>query len=1115
MLKTQWFISRFALGIFLFCLPLFPGESIRFEKLSHEEGLSQGTIVSILQDSRGFLWLGTEDGLNRYDGNTFKVFKNNPDSADSLSHNWILSLYEDRSGVLWIGTFGGGLNRYDRTRQVFSFFLHQPGSPGSLSDNAVWCIHEDRQKRLWVGTDNGLNLLDRQKGSFIHFKPGGRAGNVPGHNRIKSIHEDRNGRLWLGTLGGGLYLFDPQEQVFTRFSTGAGSSERRLDDTISSICETRDGLLWLGTDDGFIRFNPIKKKYVPWKSNTFIPEELSSNPVFSICEDGKGTVWLGSYGEGVYKYERSNRTFVRYTSSHGAPGSISNNYIQSIYQDRGKVLWIGTDNGLNRFDPRSRRFGGRHIEPVAGASAANSEIWSIYKTPDGPLWVGTNGVLYRVNRRTNQWRPVNISPARSKKETNCRIQTICEDRGGILWLGTDVSGVHCYDRGTRTVRRYPHNPGVPGSLGSNTVNKIFEARDGGIWIGTHNGLDKWEPGKKSFIHYRRQPGNKNSLAANLIHTIYEDSSGGLWIGTGKGLNRLDRKTMSFKGWQKEAGNAKSLTGNHVSVIHEYPPGTLWVGTWGGGLNKLDRAKQGFTHYLEKDGLANDYIYGILHDKKGNLWLSTNNGISKFDPAAETSRNYDVNDGLQSNEFNAGVYFQSNDGEMFFGGARGFNAFYPRAITDNNHIPPVVVTAFYIRNEPVSIGGKSPLKHNITETRALVLSYKDRVFSFDFASLDFSNPGKNRYAFKMEGFDGAWNTRRAHRRFATYTNLDPGEYTFRVKGSNNDGVWNHKGVAIHITIIPPYWRTWWFILAALAAFAVLSYLGISFIRNYITLKGFWIKEKYIGKFKLLERIGSGGMGTIFTARNTVEKSDTVAIKVLKEEHFADANYRRRFKQEAAIIDQLDHPNIVKVMERGQYKQKMYIVMELLKGKTLARKIVDEHHVRVVEAVDIMLQTTEALMKIHSRDIVHRDLKPDNIMLISADGNSNFVKLLDFGLAITRSQTRITQTGTVLGTINYMSPEQIAQGAFSPASDMYSLGVIFYETITGEVPFPGDRITDIMRQILEKEPIPPILFRPNLPEECNHLIMQMLVKTAAERPTTEEVWGALKKLSIALE
>jgi tRNA A-37 threonylcarbamoyl transferase component Bud32/sugar lactone lactonase YvrE len=682
-----------------------------------------------------------------------------------------------------------------------------------------------------------------------------------------------------------------------------------------------------------------------------------------------------------------------------------------------------------------------------------------------------------------------------------------------LWIGTLGDGLYRFDPEEGTRKHYKHDDKKRDSLSDDNISTIYEDSFGTLWIGTMNGLNRFEPETETFNCYKKSenlPEKEGpfSLSDNCISKIYEDQSHVLWIGTRNGLSRFYRENETFYHWKREPGKPGSLSNNIITAIWEDKEGGLWIGTMGGGLNQFDRERKTFKHYLEKDGLPNMTINGILGDDEGNLWLSTNKGISKFDPKSESFKNYDMRDGLQGNEFNGGAYFKSGDGEMFFGGSNGFNAFYPYKITDNPHVPPIVITDFQILNDPVKIGPNSPLKQSITETKEIVLTHEDNVFSFEFAALDFSNPKKNKYLYKMEGFKKEWNKRDSDRRFVTYTNLDPGKYVFRVKGSNNDGKWNEEGTAIKIIIIPPFWKTWWFYLLAVLAFAILSYVIINFIKKYILLAGFWKGEKYIGRFKLLEKIGSGGMGTIYKAQDTLTKSRIVALQVLREDLFMSEHHRKRFKQEAVIIDQLDHPNIVKIMERGQFEQKLYIVMELLEGKTLTKKLEEEEEIDLKEALDIFSQVADALKKIHSKNIVHRDLKPDNVMLVENEGRRNFVKLLDFGLARTEHQTRITQTGTVLGTLNYMAPEQISHGEFSLASDVYSLGVICYETLTRKIPFPGGKMTDIMRKILNDTPTEPIYLRPDMPTEFNVLIMQMIEKESGSRPTVEEVMERLK-------
>lgn len=1112
--KRMRYLCCFAFYVIgnIFFLPNLPAQvpqDIRFERITIEQGLSQNTVLVVLQDSKEFLWFGTEDGLNRFDGYTFKTYRHNPDDHSSISNNTVRAIYEDNSGIIWIGTHGGGLNSFDRKTGVFTRYPYQPAAPHGLNGDIVWTICGGAPGVLWIGTNKGLNRFDCTTGKFTHHW-----GHEPGNpnslsdNMVKVLLKDGTGGFWIGTGEGGLdrlvfHDIEPtggKEGTFTHYKHNPDTPGSLSHNRVHTLFLDRDGVLWVGTQNGLNRFDEGKDIFINYTGKY---EHLSDEtaPITSIAgEDGADVdiLWIGTYGDGLYRFDRKKKKFFHYKYNPVQLTSLSSDSIQRIYVDNTGIMWVGTDSGLNKFDKKKQKFGHWKMKADTSNTSMNNTIWSIYTDREGVLLLGTASGLSWFDRKSNKVTPVKIGTGPHNKR---QIHPIYEDSSGVLWIGVYEKGLYRLDREEETAGYCKHE-----GLRDNKINAVLEDAKGTLWIGTGKGLYNLDSRNDVLTCDNNIPGD------TPVNTIYKDRSNFLWIGTERGLNLYRRDTGTFARWKNEPDNPHSLTNNKVSSIWEDESGVLWLGTWGGGLNRFDRDKNTFTHFLEKDGLPNEYIYGILGDDEGYLWMSTNKGISRFDPKSEIFKNYDYRDGLQSNEYNAGAYYKSEDGEMFFGGINGFNAFYPRKIKDNPHVPPIVITLFQIMNEPVGIGGDSPLKQAINETKEITLSYRDYFFSFEFSALDFSNPAKNKYKYKMEGLDQEWIQTDAKRRFATYTNLDPGEYVFRVQGANNDDLWNSEGTSIKIVITPPLWETWWFQVLAALAFAVFSYWLIGFIKKYIIFAGFWKREKYIGKFKLVGKIGSGGMGTIYRAKDTTQKIGTVALKVLKEELYIDDNYRKRFKQEAAIIDQLDHPNIVKVIERGQFEQKLFIAMELLRGTTLSNKIAREDEIDLKEIVDIIYQVSGALVKIHGKEIVHRDLKPDNIMLIEHKGNRNFVKLLDFGLAKTQHQTRITQTGTVLGTLNYMAPEQISDGRFSYASDVYSLGVIFYETLTKKIPFPGDNVSDIMRQILNDAPVEPILSRPDLTPGLNKLVLRMIAKTPESRPLAIEVLDELKEFRL---
>jgi tRNA A-37 threonylcarbamoyl transferase component Bud32 len=552
-----------------------------------------------------------------------------------------------------------------------------------------------------------------------------------------------------------------------------------------------------------------------------------------------------------------------------------------------------------------------------------------------------------------------------------------------------------------------------------------------------------------------------------------------------------------------------LNSNDILSIHEDKKGNLWLGTYGGGLNRLNLSSGVITKYLDVDGLPNNSVYGILQDHSGCLWISTNGGLCRFDPESRRFQNFFRGDGLQASEFNQGAYCAGPSGKMYFGGINGFNVFHPDNIRFNTHQPPVVITGIQVLNKNV------PSMKSISTMRELTLSHKEYFFSFEFAALDYHQPLKNRYQYILEGFRKEWIFTDAKKPLAQFTNLNPGSYVFRVKGTNNDGVWNEEGVSISLTITPPVWKTWWFRVLMVVVFALLSYWGIGLIKKYLYLIRFWEKHVYVGNFRLLHKIASGGMGTVYKAQNLSDKTEIVALKILRDELFTDELNRKRFKQEGAIIDQLDHPNIVKVIERGEHKQKLYLAMELLEGRNLSEFINQESPIPVPLMLEMMIQISRALKKIHARRIVHRDLKPANIMVISTPLNSNMIKLLDFGLAKMDFQSRITQTGMVMGTIDYMSPEQVRYSEFSTASDVYSLGIIFYEMVTGTKPFKGETSAQIMKYILNSDPIPPIQIRSDIPVNLDNLIKKMISKDDKKRPAVVDILEILKMMKRDLE
>jgi serine phosphatase RsbU (regulator of sigma subunit)/ligand-binding sensor domain-containing protein len=801
----------------------------KFGHLTIREGLSQSSVRDILQDSRGFLWFATVDGLNRYDGYSFNILKPDPDNPNSIASPFLRSIIEDRNGILWIGTNGEGFDRYDPATGQFAHFRNDPANPDSLSFNYVWKIHEDRSGILWLGTDGGgLNRFDPETGHFTHYRHDPSNPRGISHDRVLGISEDGNGILWIATRGGGLNRFDPETGYFTYYRHEPGNPDSLSDDyTWTVYADPEDGV-WVGTLTGGVnRLNPETGGFTHYRHEPGNPDSLSNNEVHAIFRDRRGTLWVGTNG-GICKLDEQTGRFTRYSHNPNNPDSLSNNHILCAYEDRSGVLWFGTEvGGVNKLDRNQEHFQHYRKNPAEddASSLPDNRIWSIYEDSSGGLWVGTRDRGFaRIDRKTGESVHYGNDPSdpRNLRGRYVRCLYAAPSEPGILWVGVDGIGVIKFGmEAGQALKHYRHDPLDPHSLSSDRVYTVYEDRSGVLWVGTRfGGLNRFDREKERFTRYRNDPNNPKTLSNDYLYDILEDRRGGFWIGTfAGGLNRMDRQTGTFTAFRHQPGRADTISSNCILCIHEDGSGTIWLGTGGGGLSKLQRDSGAFKNYGAKEGLPNAVIYGILEDDNHNLWLSTNNGLCRFNTNNESVKNYTDREGLQSNEFNGGSYFRSpRTGEMFFGGINGFNAFYPERIKDNTYAPPVVITAFRKFNREVI------LEHPITEVEEITLSYRDYVFSFEFAALDFTVPGKNQYAYMMKGLDEDWIRTGAWNRIATYTTLKPGEYEFLVKGSNNDGTWNDAGKSIKVIITPPYWQTWWFeLLAVLAGLAVVVWL----------------------------------------------------------------------------------------------------------------------------------------------------------------------------------------------------------------------------------------------------------------------------------------------------
>lgn len=770
----------------------------RIQTYSVEDGLSQSSIWCIMQDSQGFMWFGTADGLNRFDGYTFKVYRHDANDSTSLRSNTVWSLLEDRHGTIWVGTLEG-LHRFDRRTESFTYLPDDSTFRSAHLRAIIYSLVEDRDGNIWISTAEGVSVLDSSR-------------------RFREYHASDFGLK------------------------GDGESARaHFVDSESNV--------WLSMPDHVLTYEYLSKRFV----SVHVPSYRAEGGR-CLYMDNSGNIWLGSAAAatGLYAYSKANNSWQRWMYDSKNPRSVSSNFIKTLCADEEGRLWVGTTSGgLNVFDEKRDEF--TRVVPHSPTNTFYDKVASIYRDRSGLIWVGYDGAgVVKIDPHRNKFKHILLPPSRRKDTGDNFFKALMVDRNNRVWLGMYNQGVAVLDRRNGNVKRFYDEFSGSGEGSANSVFALFEDSRGFVWVGTMKGLYRSDASTKRFRMYDLRGITRDDTRGRIITAFCEDSSGDVWIGSATSVLRYDRKrdvvenvltldridtsyvapgVLCFaadrngiwcgslgigllrfspeghlvKQYKSHPRNANSISHNSVKTICIDPDGILWIGTED-GLNRFDPIKESWRRYGSADGLPNDFIYGVLMDRRRNLWISTNRGLSRMrtaDPDNPRFRSYAVHDGLQSAEFNTNTYFQTAQGEMFFGGVNGFNAFFPDSVKDNPVPPKVVLTRFKKFDQPAQ------LDKDISVAEDVSLSYDESVFSFEFAGLEFTNPQENLYAYMMEGFDKGW-VFSGKRREARYTNLDPGEYVFRVKGSNSDGVWSESGTSIRVTIIPPFWRTGWFI-----------------------------------------------------------------------------------------------------------------------------------------------------------------------------------------------------------------------------------------------------------------------------------------------------------------
>ena len=793
-------------------------DKVSFTHLTTANGLSHNVIHDITQDDNGFIWIATLYGLNRYDGSDTTTYLYEQGKSNTIPNNYIIDLYKGKNDILWIGTFSGGLSRFDIKTEKFTNYYHDDNNPNSLAGNIVWSIYEDNQGYVWVATNNGLSRLNVATGKFTTYQNNPNDNNSLSHNRVFKVVGDNQGILWLGTQGGGLNRFDPNIEKFMHYKYDIKNKNSLSSNLVKSIYINDKNDIWVGTDGGLNKFRP--------ETQDFIRHQLKSNalPTFaysiisSIQEDKLGNLWLGTEGGGLYHFNLNTKKFMVYLPEQYQQNDLSYPVITSVYYDKSGRIWVGTWSGLNIYHPKYTPFS------LYKDISRDDAIYSIYQDKFDIVWMGSaSGKLSYLDLKTGHIKQYHPIYGKNELANIKHILSLFPDKNNTLWVGSARNGLIKFDLENGDIKRYQHEPQNPYSIGRYSVLSISEDQDGEyLWLSLGlDGLYSFNKKTEQFRQYKHDENDKTSLAPILSVSALVDKNKMVWVGGDGGLSQFNPKTKKFTNYYHDRNNVASLSDNTIRALYEDKRGNLWIGT-NAGLNLFESETKTFKHYYEANGLNSNHIMSIIEDEQHHLWIATNAGLSHFNPDNERFINYNHKKDLINRDYNIRAAFKNQSGKLLFGKKDGLSIFHPKEIKRNSDAPNIVLTDFSLFNKPVVIGKNSVLKQNVTYLDKITLTYKQSIFSFKFAALNYTVPEENQYAYKMDGFNKDWIYTDSQNRLATYTNLDAGEYIFRVKASNNDGVWNEEGTSIKVTILPPWWETTWFkasiaLLAALLLF----------------------------------------------------------------------------------------------------------------------------------------------------------------------------------------------------------------------------------------------------------------------------------------------------------
>lgn len=905
---------KLILLLLFFILSAFPQTNeYFFNQLTDADGLSQSTIFSMIQDKDGYLWLGTIDGLNRYDGYEFRVYSNDHLDSTSISDNFISALYEDYDGYIWVGTVNGYLNCFDKKTEKFKrYFISNFFSSKIANDddyyeyplafsrnqnNSITSIAEDINGNLWIGTwGNGIVIFDRKNNNTVHLFNDKANSFSLSSNRITDILIEKNNDIWIATFGGGLNkLSTNSSQIdvngtdalykFLHFKFDTITPQSISDNKITCLHEDKTGNIWIGTfNSGLNKLDinnkllaPDQARFLHFSENKLSRNSISGNTVMTIQQDKDEYLWIGTFGGGIDRFDTKRNNFINFSKLSSRQNPFTDIEILSLFIDRSGVLWAGSHLGegvakIHKFDIKFETINRRSPENL---KLNDDVVWALLKDHNDNLWIGTyRGGVNVLNFTKQQNTIYNMQADEMHRISDNHIRSFAEDKLGNIWIGTYSGGLNRINNSNKRIDVFKNEPGNQNSLSANQVLDIYIESDKVIWVATFGGgLNKLtfsdnSSGKPNFKVYEHDPDDKNSISDDRVYTILRDGKNNFWIGTyGGGLNKFDSTSETFEILSSNDESQQLKSNEKILSIFESSKGILWIGTSGSGFVKYDPSEKVFTVYSASNGLTSTVIYGILEDNDKNLWLSTDDGIFLFNTFTEKFTQFRIEDGVQSLEFSGGAYFKDSNGFMYFGGINGFNYFHPDSITISQYTPSVVITKIKVMD--VEIKG---------ESEELILSHDQNFISIEFSALDFYSPKRNKYSYFLEGFQKSWISTDGSNRTAIYTNLPAGEFTFMVKGTNADGIWNEKAATIKIIINPPFYQTWWFITLIILAIAFLIYyLGTIRIKSQLEMERLKLKIAS----DLHDNIGAG-LTEISILSEVAERSEGHSSSIVKKD-----------------------------------------------------------------------------------------------------------------------------------------------------------------------------------------------------------------------------------------